>query len=117
MKTIYTENYDQFKMIVEETDDQKYTLSIQFTQSTPLINAGEKLPLDEFINKQDAFKASQQFPKMYRVAEEEGFYFNGTEFKHPKVQGNFVHISIALDLDRSAENFRSYLRSTINVQP
>jgi len=103
LERVYRSNHHQYDMEVHKTADDSYLV----VKVGP-INVGNGHILTRRESKEDAIRAAEQFPKMYAIAQQEGFGLNDEDFVHS--DGRKVWISYAFDIDRSEDNFRRLLR-------
>jgi hypothetical protein len=109
MSTILHRPHGEYTLSVREIDDSTYSLMIIKNNPNSYVQPGYEL--EDFTTEMSAVRAAEHFPVMYSVAKEEGFELNQTEFRHK--DGRWVHVSLALDYDRSPETFRQQLQGKI----
>lgn len=103
METIRIIRTNTYQILVNKVAEDLFC--VIFHRPLPGISMGSTLA--EYNREDWAIAAAEKFPKMYDIAQQEGYSLLGDEFVYR--DGTRVHVGLSLDADRSETDFRSML--------
>ena len=102
VETIYKQSYKDNMIVVNKLADDSYDVLMLRNNS----NVGLEIELVK--TRHHALKGAEQFPVLYDIAKENGFFFTGHYFRHK--DGRELHSSYAMDTDCTPEHFLRLLQ-------